>query len=57
MKLVKKVRVNGKLAKRNFNRLETEDKVGVSIFSGVMSLLVAVVITWAQSGFVSYYGF
>lgn len=57
MKLVKKVKVNAKLGVRNFNRLETQDKVGVTIFSGVMSLLVAVVVTWAQNDFNAYYGF
>ena len=57
MKNLRKVKVNAKLAKRNFNRLETQDKVGVSIFTGVMSLLAVVVVSWIDSGMNSFYGF
>lgn len=57
MKTIKKVKVNAKLAKRNFNRLETQDKIGVSIFTGVMSLLAVVVVSWIDSGMNSFYGF
>ena len=57
MKTIKKVKVNAKLAKRNFSRLETQDKIGVTIFTGVMSLLAVVVVSWIDSGMNSFYGF
>jgi len=43
--------------KNQIKNSSTEDKIGLGVFTGVMTLLLALVITWAESGFVSYYGF